>query len=276
MPGMLTSLSPSARRARRAGLFAVTAATLALASVAAAAQQATPYGDLSGSHDTSASNTVVEQIGPPEARSPVRMDQQAPGSASAPPPVQIRERATSPSAIPQIASPAEDDQERVRQLTDPANSTTASRQLSDGKRSANAAAPLSSPAQGKPEGVVRLEGNDRCDPDSPQANTPACAHAIEKRAAEFTRPSPTELTPEQRLLIRQNATASEPTIQSTLRRIGRNDVDADDPDAQSVASIVLETAPPPPTPPAPDPTSDVNPDVPNEIVIETIIRALQP
>ena len=258
--------------------FRALACAVALAATAlgmSAFAQTTPHGDVSGStHATSARDTVVQQIGATDAASPARVDQQAlADAASAPPPEQVVGDDPSGSAVSQLASPGTAPG-GVDQLTDAGKTATAGRQLSNGARSATAAAPLSTPAQGKPEGVVRLEGKDRCDPNSPQAKTPACAHAIETRAAEFTRPPPTELTPEQRLLIRQNEAANAPSTRRALKRIGKNDVDADDLGAQSVASIVL-TPPEAPTPPTPDPTQDVSPGVSTDVIVETIIQALQ-
>jgi hypothetical protein len=142
----------------------------------------------------------------------------------------------------------------VAQLSDRDASHQAPTQLYRGGRTAAPATPLSTPDQGKPEAVARLKGHDRCDPGQPDHPSEDCKHAIETRSEEFAHQAPTELTPEQKLLIgEQRDFINDP--QATVKRIGRNDVEADDPSQQSVASIVL--APPPDKPPAktPDPTT---------------------
>lgn len=116
-------------------------------------------------------------------------------------------------------------------------------QLSDGVRTAQSSEPLSTPAQGRRQSVVRLGGKDRCDPRAgagPIAT--ACAHVIETRAADFAKPSPLVLSPEQRLIVDQRLRDAPASAQAAVERIGRNDVDPAAADAQSVASLVIAPA----------------------------------
>src|SRR3546814_10365041 len=62
------------------------------------------------------------------------------------------------------------------------------------------------PSDGRTGAVTPVTGEDRCDAakqDKDKARQEACAKVIETRAAEFTRPDPTILSPEQRLLVDQ-------------------------------------------------------------------------
>ncbi len=224
-------------RRRMIIVAAAIAAGLAIAP-SAAAQQTTRFGDLSGSeHDTSAQDTRVEQVAPVTS---------SPDDAALMP--------------TQVAS-ADALTEPVTQLSDTGG---------DG-----APPPLSSPAQGKPEGVVHLHGKDRCDPNSPHARDPVCANAIETRAAEFTRPDPTRLTPEQRLLIAQRAEEITAGADAAVRKIGRNDVDPDDVTAQSLASIVLPAPGRPEPPPDDSKSDDIPTDTPAIDILQAVIQLQQ-
>lgn len=121
----------------------------------------------------------------------------------------------------------------------PANAARApTSQIYRGAPSAEAAAPLSRPAEGREASVVRLGGSDRCD-DADAAGSRLCERAIETRAAEFERPPPTLLSPEQRLLVDQRLRAGARTVATEAQRIGQNEIDADSPEAQGLASITL-------------------------------------
>lgn len=244
---MVTSEHLANRATRHAALHAFRAGLVIAASMLAASgamAQDTPFGNLSGSkHDTSAQDTRVEQI------SPTISDD---GEAKT-----------------QISLP-------VSQLSGADRNAAPGPQLSSGTPSAAAPAALSSRIEGRPEGVTHLSGDDRCDPATGTArDKAACANAIETRAAEFTRPDPTRLTPEQRLLFAQRAEEGTSGADAAVRKIGRNDVDPNDLAAQSLASIVLPApgqAEPPPDKSTPD---DIPTDAPAIDILQAITQLQQ-
>jgi len=223
-----------------------------LAAAPLVAQQSGVHGDVSGSnHATSAQDTAVDQISSPAA----------PGEAELVAPEQLS---------------GDGERQPVAQLTTPADAEASpGPQLSSGNRSAAAPAALSSRDEGRPAPVVRLDGHDRCDPANEERPDIACADAIENRAAEFTRPDPTELTPEQRLLIAQRAQDVLAGADNAAKRIGRNDVDPDDAGAQGLASIVLPDPPSAPSgrPSKPEQESTSGTPVPD--LVQTITQLLQ-
>lgn len=95
----------------------------------------------------------------------------------------------------------------------------AATQLNRSGRTAEAASPLSTPAQGRPRAAAPIGGADRCDPRVPAARrTPECARVLETRSAEFERPEPTPLSPEQRLLAERRAPTEESVDARTVAR----------------------------------------------------------
>lgn len=127
----------------------------------------------------------------------------------------------------------------VRQLG-PADDGRPVTQLYRGGRTAQPSAPLSSPAQGRTGAVEVVEGRDRCDPGAADAGAPTqCARVIEKRSAEFTKPAPTALSPEQKLLVEGRIRTDH--LAPDRRLATRSDVD--DPDYQQVAAAALQGAP---------------------------------
>ncbi|GAA4768734.1 hypothetical protein GCM10023219_13430 [Stakelama sediminis] len=85
-----------------------------------------------------------------------------------------------------------------------------------------------------------MEGKDRCDTANDAARkNPDCAHVIETRSADYARPNPVTLSPEQRLLMYQGADEDGTGVSRAIRRVGSQSLDPNDPDAQSVASVVL-------------------------------------
>ena len=65
-------------------------------------------------------------------------------------------------------------------------------------------APISSPADGKPQPVTRLTGHDACDPQSEAARRdPRCQEILELRSSEFNATEAPRLSAEQKLLIQQ-------------------------------------------------------------------------
>jgi len=141
-------------------------------------------------------------------------------------------------------------------------------QLYSGGRTAQPSAPLSTPAEGRNTAVSAVEGDDRCDPRlAAEGPLPAqCSRVIETRSAEFARPAPTPLSPEQRILIENQAQAE--ASAGAIRRLStRGDANAF-PD-QALASTVLDSAQA--TPPA---TAEAEPtmDAATAAIIEAIAR----
>lgn len=127
----------------------------------------------------------------------------------------------------------------VAQLSREKKTADPGRQLYRGKRTAKASTPLSTPEEGRKQEVVRLKGSDRCDTAKQGArHDPDCANVIENRSAEYARPSPTALSPEQRLLIYQRAREEAATGSGSAGHV-RQALDPDDLEAQGVASLVL-------------------------------------
>jgi hypothetical protein len=159
----------------------------------------------------------------------------------------------------------------LAQVSREARSSRASPQLTRGKRSAQAAMPLSSRAQSKPGAVVRVGGKDRCDTAAP-ARLPDCSRVIETRAGEFTRANPLTLSAEQRLLIDQRLRDLPATADGAVRRIGRNEVDADASNAQGIASLTLPTGSPAATTTGKDAAASSS--LPGDAEILGVIQAL--
>jgi len=127
------------------------------------------------------------------------------------------------------------------QLATERPAATGSAQLYTGRRSAEPSEALSSPRDGRRVAVTRIEGHDRCDPSaqaSPAANR-VCATVIESRAGDYAKPDPTELSPEQRLLVDQR-TRSAVASGDASRRTGDAIAEPDSVEAQGIASAALE------------------------------------
>ena len=144
-------------------------------------------------------------------------------------------------------------------------------QLYRGGRTAQPSAPLSTPAEGRNTAVSAVQGDDRCDPQlAEQAPLPEqCSRVIETRSAEFARPAPTPLSPEQRILIENQAQAE--ASAGAIRRLStRGDANAFS--DQALASTVLDSAQA-----APPSTSETEPasetmDAAMAAIIEAIAR----
>jgi hypothetical protein len=116
------------------------------------------------------------------------------------------------------------------------------------------AAAVSTTAQSRPQGVARLEGRDRCDPQLGEAERERCRRILELRAQEFNAPAPPELSPEQRLLAEQQSQeegAGRSPV-TRLRLASRDDPDANLPSNQELAALYLSKQ----TPPAPQQPPD--------------------
>lgn len=201
----------------------------------------------------------VEQISsapPPAAAAPVQ--QVAPESRHilAPPPAP---RTTAP---PQQLSTGAESAPDTRQLTREDKAAPAPAQLYHGGPTAQPSAPLSSPAEGRTGAIAKVEGHDRCDSarDKDKKNPQVCANVIETRSAEFARPDPAALSPEQRIMAEQRLREASPSLQTVVRRLANNEGDPDSIEAQSVASVVLnrpaEPAPKKPEEPAENASTD--------------------
>ena len=144
----------------------------------------------------------------------------------------------------------------------------ASPQLYHGGRTAQPSAPLSTPAEGRNTAMSAVQGDDRCDPRlAAHAPLPAqCSRVIETRSADFARPAPTSLSPEQRILI-ENQSQAEASAGAIRRLSTRGDANAFS--DQALASTVLDAAQAarPATPEA-EPTMDAA----TAAVIEAIAR----
>lgn len=156
------------------------------------------------------------------------------------------------AGVPQIAAPQRPsarpppqlaaDQESTpaaSQLTSERGAARVSSQVTSASRSAEPPQSLSHRNDGRSTAVERLEGSDRCDPAiGDKTRSRKCADVIENRAAEFSRPDPTALSPEQRLLLEQELREGALDFQAAARRLA-NTGESDSLEAQGVASVVL-------------------------------------
>ena len=161
------------------------------------------------------------------------------------------------AASPQLTA----DEESARpahQLSSKGQSSPTSVQVYKGKRTAQASAPLSSPAEGRTAATERVEGKDRCDPASKNRETgQGCDKVIETRADEFARPDTTPLSPEQRIIIAQQIRDRATTATGAAKLLASGSLDADSAEGQEVASIVLKRPPEAPKKEKPDEPSSI-------------------
>jgi hypothetical protein len=156
-----------------------------------------------------------------------------------------RTESRSPVPSPQLTS-GEESGGPTPQLTGEGQSTRQPTQLYAGGKTAQPSQPLSRPAEGRAGAgaVMPVAGRDRCDAAAEEEKVAACRHVIETRSAEFTRPDPTVLSPEQRLLVDQRLREAPGTARTAARRLAETGTDSDSEAAQGVASLVLRPAPP--------------------------------
>jgi len=120
------------------------------------------------------------------------------------------------------------------------------------------AAAVSSTAQSRPQGVARLGGSDRCDPQLAEAELERCRRILELRAQEFNAPAPPQLSPEQVLLTEQRYDETGSASRSTetrLRLASREDPDADLQTNQELAALYLARQNPPAQPQPQEPAA---------------------
>lgn len=187
----------------------------------ATAQRPTPADRVQVDNPAEEADVTVPQLSLPSRK---LLDQARP-SASARPPAQLTRRTES--------------RERAAQLTSERGSAPPS-QLSRGG-TAEQPAPLSRPNEGRTGVVAAVGGHDRCDAAARTAASPDCARVIETRSAEFARPNPLTLSPEQRLLVDQRL--REQSLASRIPGTRSSDADAIDPDSaqgQVVAALALD------------------------------------
>ena len=146
-----------------------------------------------------------------------------------------------PSALPeQLASDAESSTPTA-QVTTERRSSTSPDQLSKDGKTAQQPQPLSHPTDGRRSDVERLAGTDRCDPADAKRSRSRCAKVIENRAAEFARPDPNALSPEQRLLLEQEVREGALDTQTAARRLATTGEAAESLVAMGVAASVIRS-----------------------------------
>lgn len=153
----------------------------------------------------------------------------APDAGSAPP---VRQLSTAGESVPPPT-----------QLTDAEDGAAAPAQLYEGGPTALPPQALSQRSEGRTGAMAPVEGEDICDPaDASEGKAEVCKRVIETRSAEFVRPDPTQLSPEQRLLVQQRLREGSTTNTATRRLASEGD--ADTLEGLAVASVVLGTTAP--------------------------------
>lgn len=112
-----------------------------------------------------------------------------------------------------------------------------------GDRNPQALPPLSQRSEGRPGTVVRLQGQDRCDPqDADYARREACRRIIELRAGEYSATEAPKLSVEQSLLAQQFRPDPRSLAGSTgQERQARPGTDPDEQMAQELAFLTAAT-----------------------------------
>jgi hypothetical protein len=155
------------------------------------------------------------------------------------------------------------------QLTSARSSAQAPRQLSAGPRNVQPPAPLSAPAEGRTAAVERVNGTDRCDPAVPkEKQSELCRKVIESRADEYGRPAPTELSPEQKLLLAQQWGPNSVDAVDAANKLAKSGSPDESTDSLGVASIVLQHSQPAPDEKKPDDSPA------NDAAVQAIIQAI--
>ena len=137
----------------------------------------------------------------------------------------------------QQLSTGNDSRPAERQVTPSGSSNEQPSQVATRTRNPQPPQPLSTPEQGRTAAVEPVHGHDRCDPaDEKQSKTLQCRKVIENRAAEYVRPSPTRLSPEQKLMVDQQLQAREEAV----RRLANSGQVDGSIEGMGIASIVLD------------------------------------
>jgi hypothetical protein len=131
----------------------------------------------------------------------------------------------------------EDSRSEQAQLTPVATSPQQPSQVASRSRDPQAAEPLSSPEQGRTAAIDPVTGRDKCDPAvGTEKATLQCRKIIENRAAEYRRPPPTRLSPEQKLMIDQQLRAE----QDASQRLAESGDSGNNLESMGIASVVLD------------------------------------
>lgn len=165
------------------------------------------------------------------------IDQIPAASRSIDVPMPSSEKGRSFAAPAQLASGAESGP-ATTQINPEGRSAPATDQLSRIGKTAQAPQPLSAPSEGRKSTVERVAGEDRCDPAAPKQPRSKCAKVIENRSAEFARPDPRTLSPEQRLLLEQEVREAGLDPVTGARRLAATG-EAESLAAMGVAAVVL-------------------------------------
>ncbi len=110
-------------------------------------------------------------------------------------------------------------------------------QVSHRDRSTQTGQRAATPGERRNVQTAPVAGADRCDPQARDAATPFCRRVIETRADSFATERP-DLSPEQRLLAERRPGDEARGLLAEVRRVGRNDVDPNSTDAQTLAAIL--------------------------------------
>jgi hypothetical protein len=175
---------------------------------------------------------------------------------------------------PEQLSSGDDSRQSGTQLAPPGTSREPTSQVARATRSAQPPESLSTPEQGRTGAIDPVTGHDRCDPaNKAQAKTLKCTKVIENRAAQYARPSPTRLSPEQKLLIDRQLQAREESLADATHRLATSGDSDNSLDSMGIASIVLDqgTRPREPEKKEPDPQQD-----PAVQAILTVLNAAPP
>lgn len=157
-------------------------------------------------------------------------------SAAPLPPSQRRDRSVTVAAPPGAAP------RPVEQLTSAKSVGVAPSQLASGAASRTLApAAVSSSADSKLQGVQRIGGRDRCDPELDEKKRADCLRILELRAAEFQATEAPQLSAEQKLLAEEQRKDERyaPSNALRLRLASSDDPDAELSSNQEIASVYL-------------------------------------
>lgn len=125
----------------------------------------------------------------------------------------------------------------LTQIDAPTQADPAMAQVSRRDRSTQTGQRAATPGERRNVQTAPVAGADRCDPQARDAATPFCRRVIETRADSFATERP-DLSPEQRLLAERRPGDEARGLLAEVRRVGRNDVDPNSTDAQTLAAIL--------------------------------------
>lgn len=177
----------------------------------------------------------IQQIGIESEAGPVIV-QLAPRARDIDAPLPLRGQALQ---APRQLSTGDEKTQTQTQVNREARAVRPPSQLYDGGKTARAPDPLSEPAQGRTASVTPVEGTDLCDTASAmRQGLRSCSRVIESRSAEFIRPEPVSLSPEQRLLVEKRLRDAPANSRNAARRLGGSSTD-NSIETQGVASVML-------------------------------------